>query len=256
MLHIRHCAERHGRDCRPACSRARFIRRFERNRARLGGPAIREIGGSLYQRGDIPVAGLGAVNQVGESIVGLLRARRSLLADENRLGPVPSSQDIAHVPLAKLTGTSPPNSGLSITCYHIGRSDHRITQGAARDPATSIGISLELSYLLASWSSVALEEQSLLSWAMLELSRYPILDRGQLGGNDWSRDESIQLVPDDSDPERLYRLWESLKQKYRLSQTFKARVIRIGYGPSTDALPVVASRFAFGGRQPALVDAQ
>lgn len=201
------------------------------------------------------MAGLGAINQVGESIVALLRSRRSLLADENRLGPVPSSQDIAHVPLAKLTGTSPPNSGLSITCYHIGRSDHRIAQGSARDPSVSTGISFELSYLLASWSSVALEEQSLLSWALLELSRYPVLDRAQLGGDGWSRDETIQIVPDDSDPERLYRLWEALKQKYRLSATFKARVIRIGYGPTTDALPVVASRFAFAGDHSAPVGA-
>lgn len=203
------------------------------------------------------MAGLGAVNQVGESVAAMLRARRSLLADEGRLGPVPPSQDIAHVPLAKLTGASPPASGLSITCYHIGRSDHTIAQRAAQDPSATAGISLELSYLLASWSSIAAEEQSLLSWAMLELSRYPILDRGQLlGAGEWSRDETIQIVPDDADPERLYRLWEALKQKYRLSWTFRTRVVRIGYGPTADALPVVASRFGFTDADPALVDAQ
>lgn len=192
------------------------------------------------------MAGLGAVNQVGESIAALLRSRRSLLAAENRLGPVPPSQDIAHVPLAKLTGNAPPSSGLSVTCYHIGRSDHTIAQSAAQNPSASTGISLELSYLIASWSSIASEEQSLLSWAMLELNRYPILDRGQLlGADEWSREEAVQLVPDDSDFDRLYRLWDGLKQKYRLSSTIKARVIRIGYGPSTDALPVAASRFSF-----------
>lgn len=202
------------------------------------------------------MAGLGAVNQVGESVAAMLRARRSLLANENRLGPVPPSQDIAHVPLAKLTGTSPPSSGLSITCYHIGRSDHTIAQSAAQNPSASFGISLELSYLMASWSSISSEEQSLMSWAMLELSRYPVLDRGQLlGGGEWLREETIQIVPDDADPERLYRLWEALKQKYRLSSTFKARVIRIGYGPSADALPVVASRYSFSNSDPVMDDA-
>src|SRR3954452_1054831 len=108
----------------------------------------------------MPMAGLGAVNQVGESIAALLRSRRSLLAAEGRLGPVPPSQDIAHVPLAKLTGTTPPTSGLSISCYHIGRSEHSIAQAPSQDPAANYGISLELSYLIASWSSTASEEQS------------------------------------------------------------------------------------------------
>lgn len=197
------------------------------------------------------MAGLGAVNLVGESIAALLRSRRSLLADENRLGPVPVSHDIAHVPLAKLTGASPPNSGLSVTCYHIRRSDHSVAQLASRNPSASTGISLELSYLLASWSSTAADEQSLLSWAMLELNRYPILDKGHLlGGDEWDRDETIQIVPDEVEPDQLFRLWESLKQKYRLSATFKARVIRIGYGPTSDALPVVASRFSFADSDP------
>jgi hypothetical protein len=202
------------------------------------------------------MAGLGAVNQVGESIAALLRSRRSLIAAEGRLGPVPPSQDIAHVPLAKLTGATPPSSGLSITCYHIGRSDHVIAQVASQDPSAS-GISLELSYLIASWSGTASEEQALLSWAMLELERYPVLDKGQLlGGDEWSREESVQIVPDDSGFDRLYRLWDALKQKYRLSAMVKARVIRIGYGAPSDALPVAASRFAFGGADPLLEPVQ
>jgi len=203
------------------------------------------------------MAGLGAVNLVGESIAALLRARRSLLAAEGRLGPVPPSQDIAHVPLAKLTGTSPPGSGLSVTCYHVGRSDHTIAQSAAQNPSASTGISLELSYLIASWSSIASEEQSLLSWAMLELNRYPVLDKGQLlGGDEWSREEMVQLVPEDSDFDRLYRLWDALKQKYRLSSTVRARVIRIGYGPSSEGLPVAASRFSFADADPVTEAAQ
>jgi len=197
------------------------------------------------------MAGLGAVNQVGESIAALLRSRRSLLAAEDRLGPVPPSQDIAHVPIAKLTGTTPPASGLSITCYHVARSDYRIAQSAASDPSASTGISLELSYLIASWSSTTSDEQALLSWAMLELDRYPVLDRAQLlGADEWLREETVQIVPDESDFDRLYRIWDSLKQKYRLSATVKARVIRIGYGPVSDALPVAASRFGFAPADP------
>lgn len=199
------------------------------------------------------MAGLGAVNLVGESIAALLRSRRSLLANENRLGPVPPAQDIAHVSIGKLTGNSPPNSGLSVTCYHIGRSSHTIAQPASQDPSADKGISLELSYLLASWSSTPSEEQSLLSWAMLELNRFPVLDRGQLlGGDEWARDEMVQIVPEEADFDKLYRLWDGFKQKYHLSTVFKARVVRIGYGPSSDALPVAASRFGFADTDPVM----
>ncbi len=191
------------------------------------------------------MAGLGAVNQVGESIAGLLRTRRTLLAEENRLAPVPPSQDIAHVPLAKLTGTTPPTSGLSLTCYHIGRSDHTLPRGPMEDPSKGAGISLELTYLLASWSSTAADELSLLSWAMLELNRYPILGPGQLLGNGWERDERIQIVPGTESAEQLARIWDSFKVKYHLSTTFHARVVRIGYGQGEAGPPVVASRFSF-----------
>lgn len=199
------------------------------------------------------MADLGAVNLVGESIAALLRARRSLLADEGRLGPVPPSQDIAHVSISKLTGNAPPTSGLSISCYHVARSDHPLGRQPMQDPSQGIGISLELSYLMASWSATPVEEQALLSWAMLELNRYPVLDKGQLvGGDSWDRGESIQIVPEDGDPDRLFRLWDALKQKLRLSTLFKARIVRIGYNAPVEALPVAASRLSFAHGDPAM----
>jgi hypothetical protein len=191
------------------------------------------------------MAALGAVNLVGESIAALLRSRRSLLGQEGRLEPVPPSQDIAHVSIGKLIGTTLPTSGLTISCYHVARSDSQLGRLPSQDPSLSAGLSLELSYLMVSWSSTSLEEQALLSWAMLELNRYAVLDKGQLAGGDaWERGESIQIVPEDPEPEKLFRIWEALKQKYRLSTLFKARVVRIGYGPARDALPVVATRFS------------
>jgi hypothetical protein len=198
------------------------------------------------------MAALGAVNLVGESIAALLRSRRSLLAEEGRLDALPPSQDIAHVSVGKLIGNAPPTSGLSVTCYHIARSDHTLGRFASQDPSQGIGISLELSYLLAAWSAAPAEEQALISWAMLELDRYSVLDKGQLvGGDSWERGETIQIVPEDPDPERLFRIWEALKLKHRLSTLFKARIVRIGYGPTGDGLPVAASRFSFAHGDPA-----
>ncbi len=191
------------------------------------------------------MADVAAAHFVGESIVALLRARRSLLADAGLLGLVPGTQDIAHVPVAKLVSPTPPTSGLSLTCYHVARSDHSQSVVPGRSPAGAIGISLELHYLLASWAGTASEELALISWAMLELNRYPVLGPGQLAGGGWGRDESIQIVPGTETVDQLARLWDGFKAKYRLSTTFRARILRIGYGRPEDGPPVVASRFAF-----------
>lgn len=181
---------------------------------------------------------------VGESIVGVLNQRRALLAQEGTLAPVPATHDIAHVPVAKLVSASPPTSGLSLTCYHLARSDYAppVTSGGER--SQRIGISLELQYLLACWSGTAADETALMSWAMMELNRFSTLGPGQLLGEVWERDEVIQLAPGSETPEQLARIWDGFKAKYRLSATYCARVVRLGYGSGQDALPVVASRFS------------
>jgi hypothetical protein len=189
------------------------------------------------------VAELSAIHDVGESLALLLQRRRALLAAENRLGPVPASEAIVHRPLSEISGSSPPTSGLSISCVHIANSEHAPARSAVRDPATAHGISLELRYLVASWSTTAASELAFLSWAMLELSRHALLDRSLLvNPNSWGRDESLQISLEQAE---LFRVWEALKQKYRLSALFRVRVVRIGYGPVADGPPVVASRLQF-----------
>lgn len=191
------------------------------------------------------MADVAAPHLVGESIVALLRARRALLAESGQLGLVPATQDIAHVPVAKLVSTTPPTSGLSLTCYHITRSEQSQAVLPSRGPGDSIGISLELHYLLACWAGTAADELAFMSWAMLELTRYPVLGPGQLLGDGWSREESIQITQNSESFEQLSRVWEALKGKYRLSATYRARIVRIGYGKPQDGPPVVASRFSF-----------
>jgi hypothetical protein len=191
------------------------------------------------------VAKVGAIHLVGESIVGLLNQRRALLAQEGTLGPVPATHDIAHVPVAKLVSNSPPTSGLSLTCFHIARSDHAPAVSGGGDRSERIGISVELHYLLACWSGTASDETGLMSWAMMELNRFSTLGAGQLLGDVWEREEVVQLAPGDETPTELARIWDGFKAKYRLSATYRARVVRLGYGTGVDALPVVASRFSF-----------
>ncbi len=191
------------------------------------------------------MADLSGAHMVGEAIVALLRTRRQLLDQSNLLGPVSSSQDIAQASVGKLVSNQPPTGGLSLTCYHMARSQHGQSVRRGADAAAGNGISLELHYLLACWSGTAGDELALMSWAMLELNRYPVIGPGQLPGTGWGRDEMIQLSPGDESPDQLFRIWDGFKTKYRLSTTLRARVLRIGYGAAPDGPPVVASRFAF-----------
>ena len=192
------------------------------------------------------MAELGAIHDVGESLALLLQRRRALLSAEGRLGPVPASEAIVHRPLSEISSATPPTSGLSISCFHIANSEHTLARSAVRDPGEAHGISLELRYLLASWSTTAASKLAFLSWAMLELSRHPVLDRSVLvNPTTWPRGETLQVSAEEVAAEELFRIWEALKQKYRLSAVFRVRVVRIGYGPITDGPPVVASRLQF-----------
>lgn len=191
------------------------------------------------------MADVAAPHLVGESIVALLRARRALLAETGQLGSVPATQDIAHVPIAKLISATPPTSGLTLTCYQLTRAEQPrpvVVSGGAGD---AIGISLELHYLLACWAGTASDELSLMTWAMMEMNRFPVLGPGQLLGSGWSRSDSIQIAPGAETGEQIGRIWEGFKTKVRLSTTYRARIVHVGYGKTEDGPPVAASRFSF-----------
>ncbi|SAK96395.1 hypothetical protein AWB81_05385 [Caballeronia arationis] len=192
------------------------------------------------------MAGLAAINQLGESIVALLVARRNLLAAEGKLGPIAAALDISQMPLSKLASSPEPDAGLTISCLRIAFSDYPAPRAPSPDTAEATSIALEVSYLATVWSGGnAGDEQSILTWAMLELMARPSLDRSVLIGpaGTWEPDETVQLVPESLTDDALFRLWAALQRKLRTSMTFRARVLRIRYGPGPSWPNVVATRF-------------
>ena len=192
------------------------------------------------------MAGLAAVNQLGESIVAMLVARRNLLAAEGQLGPVAAALDISQLPLSKLASSPEPSAGLTFSCTRVSMSDYTAQRAPARSATSGISIALEVSYLATAWSGGnAGDEQSILTWAMLELMAHPVLDRSVLLGpaGTWDAAETVQLMPESLTDDALYRLWAALQHKMRLCAAFRARVLRIGYGPGATWPNVVATRF-------------
>jgi len=192
------------------------------------------------------MAGLAAVNQLGESIVAMLIARRNLLAAEGKLGPIAASLDISQLPLSKLASATEPTAGLTLSCTRVAMSEYPAQRVPTRSAGSGVTLALEVSYMATAWSGGnAGDEQSILSWAMLELMTRPVLDRSVLTGpaGTWDPSETVQLVPDSITDDALYRLWAALQHKMRLSATFRARVLRIGYPAGADWPNVVATRF-------------
>ncbi|HEX3407862.1 MAG TPA: Pvc16 family protein [Caulobacteraceae bacterium] len=191
------------------------------------------------------MATLAAVNELGESIAALLRARRDLLAADGQLNSLPAAFDITHLSTSKLS-SSPPTGGLSLTCYQIGPSEFQRQQPTVRNAAASTTVPLEVRYLLAAWPPAPADEQAMITWAFLELCRHPVLDRSVLlGANVWERGEIVQVLPDVTQPETLFQIWSTFKQPYHLSFTFTARVIRVSFGAADEWPRVVATRFGF-----------
>lgn len=193
------------------------------------------------------MATVAAVNQVGETVVKLLRDRRDLLAAAGLLGDLPPAVDIAHVSMARIARDPEPAGGLTFTLYRIEPSEFQPPQRHGRDPARPSSLGVDLLFLLSAWSATTQEEQTMMGWAMLELHRHPLLDRSLLTGDGvWEADEVIQLVHERVSDDTMFNLWDSLQRRYRLSTAYRARVVRLI--PDTDDAvwpPVVSRRLGF-----------
>lgn len=196
------------------------------------------------------MASISAVNQVGESVVKLLNNRRALLAAAGQLGELPAAVEIAHVSMTRIAHDPEPVAGLTFTLFRIEPSEFQ-WQCPSREPARPSVLGVDLLFLLTAWSATTVEEQTMMAWAMLELYRYPVLDRSLLvGSNVWSRDETVQLLHENVRDDTLYRLWEALQRRYRLSTAYRARVVRLSEDVDLTYPPVVSKRLGFAPADP------
>jgi hypothetical protein len=112
-------------------------------------------------------------------------------------------------------------------------------------PHANPPLSIDLHYLLTVWSDNALNEHTVLSWVMRELQMHPVLDSSSLSPEaGWEPGDLVQLIPAELSSDELFRIWDLLEPKFRLSVSYIARVVRIDTDSIT-AKPVVATRFSF-----------
>jgi hypothetical protein len=80
---------------------------------------------------------------------------------------------------------------------------------------------------------------------MREIQMHPVLDSSALSPEaGWTAADVVQLIPAELSNDDLFRIWDLLQPKYRLSISYVARVVRIDTDTDSDR-PAVAMRMSF-----------
>jgi hypothetical protein len=194
---------------------------------------------------------LSAIYQAGSSLADYLRRART-----GELGAIPcefmSSGQMAESPPAETT--------LVLLLYGVSLDEHSRNAARSVGPhAGTVPLGVNLHLLLTAWTSDAQKELLMIGWAMRQLFMLPVLDRASLlPAADWGPEDRIQITPAEPNTEQIIRIWEGLRQPYRMSVPYLARVVRIDVPPAPAAPPVVSRRFGYvpydGGPVAPLVD--
>ena len=138
-------------------------------------------------------------------------------------------------------------TAVSLYLYRVTVDEHlRTAPMSYKSGDRAIPLSVDLHYLLSVWADSALVEHTIVAWVMSELDQHCVLDKATLstdGG--WFDEDQIQIVPVELSNEDLMRIWDALAPNYRLSVSYRARVIRIDPQPIPMGKPVVAKRFDY-----------
>lgn len=146
----------------------------------------------------------------------------------------------------------PPDRTVTLYLHRISVNEHLRNARLSIDPVRSVHpLSLDLHYLLTVWFSRPAEEQTILAWAMRQLHLHPVLDASILSPDaNWREGDVVHLVPADLTAEDIFRIWDSLPVKYRISVGYVARMVRIEPdNPDQEFPPVVARRLDFDERR-------
>jgi hypothetical protein len=138
-----------------------------------------------------------------------------------------------------------PRNTVTLFLFRITQDEYLRGRRTPSDPPhANPPLSIDLHYLLTPWADNALAEQTVLTWAMREIQMHPVLSKSALSPEaGWSPADEVQLIPAELSNEDLFRIWDLLQPKYRLSISYIARVIRIDTDMDS-AGPVVATRMS------------
>lgn len=189
------------------------------------------------------MANLFSINSVGESVVRFLRDTY----------PEPLRTDhpceFRQVSSTELADAEDMETAVTLYLYRVAVDEHSRNQASARQPQhRPMPLPLALYFIIIVWADDALAEQTLTAWVMSQLNQHPILDRSNLSqAGGWAREDVVHFLPFELSNEDVMRIWDAVTPSYRLSLPYVARVVRIDPDEAEAGLPVVATRYRYGG---------
>ena len=187
------------------------------------------------------MANLSAIHSVGSSLITYLRnSYPEPLRTEHAC-------DFRLISSGEMADPGDIGTAVTLYLYRITVNEHLRTAPMMYKPHDqALPLSVDLHYLLSIWADNALDEHTIVAWVMSELDQHCVLDKATLstdGG--WFAEDQIQIVPVELTNEDLMRIWDALAPNYRLSVSYKARVVRIDPQPIPIGKPVVTRRLGF-----------
>lgn len=187
------------------------------------------------------MANLSAVHSVGSSLITYLRNAYP--------EPLRTDHDCDFRLLSSGEMADPGDMGTAVTLYlyRITVDEHLRSEPRSYKPHDqALPLAVDLHYLLSVWADSALVEHTIIAWVMSELDQHCVLDKATLSSDGgWFDEDQVQIVPVELSNEDLMRIWDALTPNYRLSVSYKARVVRIDPIPIPEGEPVVARRLHY-----------
>lgn len=177
----------------------------------------------------------GVVLDTGETLTTIISAGVS--------GLVPPA-NVLLTTLDKIRDEPPMEPGVTIFLYQI------TTNPELRNapPAPGQGrprLALELRYLITPWATDAGTSHLICGQILQTLYDHASLVRGDLIGQSWGVDDTVQILLESVPVSEYHHIWEPADFPYRLSLTYLIRVI--GIDPSTPAATGVVATATMGG---------
>jgi hypothetical protein len=190
------------------------------------------------------MANVFAIHSVGHSITTFLRTTYP----ETVAGRAMPDCTFDLVSSGELAGDVSDATRLTLFLYRVTVNEHSRHAGSPRHPGGApASLGLDLHFLMTAWAGNALDEHTILAWAVRQLHLFPILDASSLSPEaGWAPDEVVQVIPAELSTEDVMRIWDALDPAYRLSVSYIARLVRLDPDVVADARAVVATRLAYG----------
>jgi hypothetical protein len=169
------------------------------------------------------MAGVGAIRDVGTTLVGILQAA----VDSSVIDP--SNIKLA-LPRDFEALDNSPELALSLFPYRVAISSDLRNARQRTLPDGRIApppLPLEVGLLVTPWARDAADTLLLSGMVARAFQDRAELTVNDLQGGPWRADDTVQLVLDSLPIADHYRIWDTTRVPYRLSLTYQARVIGI-----------------------------